>query len=274
MATLFVVRRSTGVAEGYSSAGPAVSWRAVDLGHRLGSAVGLGYRGRPKVSVRSSGTAVVLRRAAAGEGAQLLFTSFEESADPEAVVSVRTFTAHGISTLESLAGSVPADAQDELADAAILLQGIDQEAGRPLDRDRDHLRRAVLLQARHQCRQTRPVVADLEPVEHHALGVDHADGVGAGAPVDADPDPHRLVSSVWRMIPIAGSPGGMLIDRRSGRQPTARLPVARRGLPAAVAPLVSCGPSKGERDRRSRRRHGTSAPKLAPQATLTTQVAQ
>jgi hypothetical protein len=40
----------------------------------------------------------------------------------------------------------------------------------------------------------------------------------------------------------------------------AHLPVARLGLPAAVAPPVSSGPSKGERAWRSRRRHGTNAP--------------
>jgi hypothetical protein len=95
---------------------------------------------------------------------------------------------------------------DRGGDEARLDQGIDQEAGWPLDRDRDHLRRAVLLQARHQRRQARPVVADLEPVEHHALGVDHAGGVRAGAPVDADPYPHRLVSSIWRMIPDCREP--------------------------------------------------------------------
>jgi hypothetical protein len=80
--------------------------------------------------------------------------------------------------------------------------------------------------------------------------------------------------ALWRMIPVTGSPGGMLIDRRSGPQPAAHLPAARRGLPAAAAPQISRGPSKGEQHWRSRRRHGTSAPKLCPQATLTTQVAQ
>ncbi len=166
----------------------------------------------------------------------------------------------------AVAGSAGLDGigMDRGDDEAGLDEGIDQEAGGPLDGDRDHARRAVLLQARHEHRQPGPVVADLEPVEHHALGVDHADGVGAGAPIDADPDPHRLVSSVWRMIPIAGSPGGMLIDRRSGRQPTAHLPVARRGLPAAAAPQLSRGPSKGEQHWRSRRRHGTSAPSTRP----------
>ena len=77
--------------------------------------------------------------------------------------------------------------------------------------------------------------------------------------VDADHHRHGLVSS-WVIIPTAGSPGGVLIHRRSGWQPTAHLPVARRGLPAAVAPLVSRWPSQGQQHWRSRRRHGTNAP--------------
>ena len=61
------------------------------------------------------------------------------------------------------------------------------------------------------------------------------------------------------MSPSAGSPGGMLIVRRSGGLPTVHLPVVRLGLPAAVAPLVSQGPSRGERRWRSRRQRGTNA---------------
>jgi hypothetical protein len=64
----------------------------------------------------------------ADEGAALLFESFRENGDPESIVSVRSFTAEGIATLESLAGTVPADAQDELAAAALLLRDIDSEA--------------------------------------------------------------------------------------------------------------------------------------------------
>jgi hypothetical protein len=64
----------------------------------------------------------------ADEGATLLFDAFRESGDPDAIVAVRTFTAEGIATLESLADEVPADAQDELTAAAILLHEIDSEA--------------------------------------------------------------------------------------------------------------------------------------------------
>lgn len=64
----------------------------------------------------------------ADEGAALLFDAFRENGDPESIVAVRTFTTEGIAALESLADEVPADAQDELAAAAMLLQEIDSEA--------------------------------------------------------------------------------------------------------------------------------------------------
>jgi hypothetical protein len=64
----------------------------------------------------------------AREGSTLLFEAFRETGDPETIVSVRTFTAAGIETLESLASTVPAEAQSELTAAAILLHEIDGEA--------------------------------------------------------------------------------------------------------------------------------------------------
>jgi hypothetical protein len=64
----------------------------------------------------------------ARDGSTLLFEAFRETGDPETIVSVRTFTAEGIESLESLAGAVPAEAQGELTAAAILLHEIDREA--------------------------------------------------------------------------------------------------------------------------------------------------
>ena len=66
--------------------------------------------------------------AQATEGAGLLLESFRETRDPSSVVEVRTFAADGIALLEQIAGSVPPEAQDELAAAAITLGDIDQEA--------------------------------------------------------------------------------------------------------------------------------------------------
>lgn len=64
----------------------------------------------------------------ANEGADLLLESFRETRDPSTVIEVRTFAADGIALLEQMAGSVPPEAQDELAAAAITLGDIDQTA--------------------------------------------------------------------------------------------------------------------------------------------------
>lgn len=64
----------------------------------------------------------------ADEGGSLLLESFQETRDPSSVVRVRTFTADGIAQLTALAGTVPADAQDELAAAAVTLRDLDARA--------------------------------------------------------------------------------------------------------------------------------------------------
>ncbi len=64
----------------------------------------------------------------AGEGADLLLTSFEETRDPNAVLEVRSFAAEGITVLESLTSELPPEAQDELTEAAHMLRDIDARA--------------------------------------------------------------------------------------------------------------------------------------------------
>jgi len=64
----------------------------------------------------------------AQEGSGLLMASFEETQDPQTIVSVREFTAHGITLLQDLARTAPPEAQDELASAALALGEIDREA--------------------------------------------------------------------------------------------------------------------------------------------------
>jgi hypothetical protein len=64
----------------------------------------------------------------AQEGSGLLMASFEETRDPQTIVSVREFTANGITLLQDLARSAPPEAQDELAAAALALGEIDREA--------------------------------------------------------------------------------------------------------------------------------------------------
>jgi hypothetical protein len=62
------------------------------------------------------------------EGAALLMDSFTETRDPQSVVAVHEFTAHGITLLQDLARTAPAEAQDELAGAALALGDIDRAA--------------------------------------------------------------------------------------------------------------------------------------------------
>ncbi len=66
--------------------------------------------------------------AQAREGSNLLMASYEESGDPETIVAVREFTAEGITLLKELARTAPAEAQDELASAAMTLAEIDRQA--------------------------------------------------------------------------------------------------------------------------------------------------
>jgi hypothetical protein len=64
----------------------------------------------------------------ARQGASLMMTSFEDTQDPASITAVRKFAAHGLTTLQHLAGTAPADAQDNLAAAASVLSEIDQQA--------------------------------------------------------------------------------------------------------------------------------------------------
>ena len=66
--------------------------------------------------------------AQAQEGSGLLMASFEETRDPASIVEIRAFTADGITMLQDLARTAPAEAQDELAAAALALGEIDREA--------------------------------------------------------------------------------------------------------------------------------------------------
>ncbi len=64
----------------------------------------------------------------ATEGSDLLFKSYEETRDPSSIATVRSFAADGIAELRQLADVVPPEAQDELAEAAVVLQEIDGQA--------------------------------------------------------------------------------------------------------------------------------------------------
>lgn len=137
----------------------------------------------------------------ANEGSRLLFESFKETGDPHSIVAVRTFTTQGIQTLESLAGNVPADAQDELADAAILLHDIDGEAASLCDSCAANLPtvevpgiflahaeadRALALASTHRLVNNHPVVVSKGTVQS-AEGVAPSAPVPTGAPATSAP---------------------------------------------------------------------------------------
>jgi hypothetical protein len=65
---------------------------------------------------------------AANRGADLLMSSFQDNRDPATIVSLREFSAHGITQLSQLAHSAPPQVEDELAAAAVALTEIDARA--------------------------------------------------------------------------------------------------------------------------------------------------
>lgn len=64
----------------------------------------------------------------AREGADLLMADYEETRDPANIVEVREFTADAIKVIRDLAPAAPEEAQDELAEAALALEEIDEAA--------------------------------------------------------------------------------------------------------------------------------------------------
>lgn len=119
-----IERAEAGLSLSPGSKGAEVLEQASD---RLAEVQGLTASDAPQSDARVPGTLVAFSEAAE-RGSGLMFEAFDESADPATIVEVRTFTADAIATLEQVAPEVPADAQDELTAAAILLGEIDKQA--------------------------------------------------------------------------------------------------------------------------------------------------
>lgn len=64
----------------------------------------------------------------AQQGSQLMLESYAQDRDRRVVVEVRSFAADGLKTLQDIAGHAPADEQETLTQAALVLQEIDKEA--------------------------------------------------------------------------------------------------------------------------------------------------
>jgi hypothetical protein len=123
--------------------------------------------------------------------------------------------------------------------------------------------RAVSAQAGNEIGKSIPIMGHGKVVEDLAGWVDDTDGMARSAPIEPDENAHGCTSQNSSMVPGAGSPHGMLINRRSGpflvELSVAHLPVARLELPATATLQVSCGPSRGKRHWQSSRRRGTNA---------------
>ena len=147
-------------------------------------------------------------------------------------------------------------------------QGLDEEAGRPLDGDRQLGRRREAPQPREQVGKAGGIVSDLQARHDAARAVEHADGVAGRAPVEAGEKGHGRDLRVRVTLTRAGRSCGSLIDRRSCWQASARHPVVRPVLPAPAARRVSHGPSKGERAWPSRQTLGLANAKPKPRQAL------
>ena len=142
-------------------------------------------------------------------------------------------------------------------------QHVDEKPTGPFDGDRRLAGQAMPAQASNEIGKSIPIMGDGKVVEDLAGRVDDTDGMARSAPIETDENGHGCTSVNWSMVPGAGSPHGVLINRRSGRilaeMSVAHLPVARLELPATATPQVSCGPSWGKRHWRSSRWRGTNA---------------
>ena len=108
--------------------------------------------------------------------------------------------------------------------------------GRPLVRQCHHHRIS-----RRRNPRPDPAAEEIEGRHVHARCLSRCSAASSRSitPIDAYQNSHRPISSIWSMIPTAGSLGGLLTDQRSGVRPTAQLPVARLRLPATAASQLS-----------------------------------
>lgn len=117
-------------------------------------------------------------------GADLLLASFDETGATEDVGLLRTFTAEALARLQELAESAPAEIQDELARAAVVLQRIDQEASASCEEcsDRPALEMPVLMA------QAAEISRAMEAVRTQDINNDHP-SMGVRLPAPSQPAP-------------------------------------------------------------------------------------
>src|SRR3978361_982515 len=124
-------------------------------------------------------------------------------------------------------------------------QGIDNQAGWPLDSDRQFGWRCDALKPGQHVSQPSRIVAHIK-AGHNASGpVDDTGGMACTTPVQACVKWHVLISLGCGRLTQAGRSRGSLTDRRSGWPALALHPVVRRYLPAPAVRLISVGPPSG-----------------------------
>jgi hypothetical protein len=158
----------------------------------------------------------------ARRGSSLMLRSFEDTQDPATIIAVREFTAHGITALRALAGTAPADAQDDLAAAATTLSDIDQQA-RDLCADcaaglpdlqvpqmllaSAEVQRALSSVDAAGLDNSHPVVVDKRAVPAPAPAVKSAAPAGTGPLAQATPPAPESSPSPSTGLPVPNLPG-------------------------------------------------------------------
>lgn len=128
-------------------------------------------------------------------GGDLLLASFEEQQTGEDVQVLRTFTADALERLRTLAEEAPADIQDELARAAVVLLRLDQQAATACAdcSDLPSLEMPLLMAQAAEINRAMAAVRTQQPDNNHpSLAVTvprRVAGGGAGSQVDAPTGP-------------------------------------------------------------------------------------
>jgi hypothetical protein len=172
---------------------------------RLDEAVRLMEEDSPTPVVAETVDSFVVQAVA---GADLLLASFDETGSSEDIELLRTFTAEALPRLQELAESAPADIQDELARAAVVLQRIDQQATASCEQcsDRPALEMPVLMA------QAAEISRAMEAVRTQQVNNDHPT-LGVKLPAPSRPAPRDRDNS-------GATDGGQADGPRVGGLPT------------------------------------------------------
>ncbi|WP_217577465.1 hypothetical protein [Mesorhizobium sp. GbtcB19] len=106
---------------------------------------------------------------------------------------------------------------DRRHDETGLDQNIDEQPARPFNGDRHLAGLARPTQARDEIGKPVVVMGHDKVVENLAGRLDNTNGMARAASIEPNENGHGCTSQSCRMVPGAGSPHRLLINRRSGR---------------------------------------------------------